>query len=216
MRSRLNAHAFMCRRQTDRADMIWILLAVASSLRTAADDEVSLERMTRGDQGGLAELYDRHGRLVFSMALRVVRDRGDAEDVTQEVFVQAWRQAERFDVTRGNVVSWLLTMARGRAIDLLRRRRVRPQLADTDTPADRRDDTPAQDVQLDWGRRADAVRQAIEGLPLLQRLAVELAFFEGLTHSEIASHLELPLGTVKTRVRQGLLKLRDSLAGVAS
>ncbi len=194
--------------------MMWIFLAVASALRTAADDQVALDRMAQGDQGGLAELYDRHGRLIYSLALRIVRDRGDAEDVTQEVFVQAWRQAERFDRQRGNVVAWLLIMARGRAIDLLRRRRVRPELIDRDEPYDVSDDAPGQDVQLDWGRRADAVRQAMAGLPLLQRLAVELAFFEGLTHSEIADQLELPLGTVKTRVRQGLLKLRDSLAGV--
>ncbi len=195
--------------------MLWILLAMASTARTAPDDLNALDRMGRGDQLGLAELYDRHSRLVYSVALRIVRDRGDAEDVTQEVFVQAWRQSDRFDAERGNVVAWLMTMTRARGIDLLRRRRVRPELADTDARPEVTDDAPGQDLQVDWSRRADAVRLAMNGLPLLQRLAVELAFFEGLTHAEIADQLELPLGTVKTRVRQGLLKLRDSLAGVA-
>ena len=195
--------------------MLWILLAMASTARTAPDDLNALDRRGRGDQLGLAELYDRHSRLVYSVALRIVRDRGDAEDVTQEVFVQAWRQSDRFDAERGNVVAWLMTMTRARGIDLLRRRRVRPELADTDARPEITDDAPGQDLQVDWSRRADAVRLAMNGLPLLQRLAVELAFFEGLTHAEIADQLELPLGTVKTRVRQGLLKLRDSLAGVA-
>jgi RNA polymerase sigma-70 factor, ECF subfamily len=196
--------------------MLSILLAMASTLHTTTDDQHALERMRRGDEGGLAELYDRHGRFVFALALRVVRDRGDAEDVTQDVFVQAWKYAERFDAGRGQVVAWLMNMARTRAIDLLRRRRVRPQPADDDTPIETTDLTPAQDVQLDWSRRAEAVQQAMTSLPVLQRLAVELAFFEGLTHAEIAEQLEVPLGTIKTRVRQGLLKLRDSLAGAAS
>ncbi len=196
--------------------MMWTLLAVASTARTATDDHDALQRMARGEQAGLAELYDRHGRLVYSLALRIVHDRGDAEDVTQDVFVQAWRQADRFDTARGNVVAWLLTMARGRALDLLRRRRVRPQPAGDETPVDPADTSPAQDVQLEWGQRAEAIQEAMGALPLLQRLAVELAFFEGLTHAEIAEQLEVPLGTVKTRVRQGLLKLRDRLAAAAA
>lgn len=196
--------------------MLWILLAMASTAGSTADDRDALARMAAGDQRGLAELYDRHGRLVFSLALRIVRDHGDAEDVTQEVFVQAWRQAERFTEARGNVVGWLLNMARSRAIDCARRRKVRPVLAEESRTAELRDDGPGQDLQFDWTRRAQTIRLALEELPMLQRLAVELAFFDGLTHAEIAEQLEVPLGTVKTRVRQGLLKLRDSLAGVAS
>ena len=196
--------------------MMWILLAVASSARTTADDKAALERMARGDQSGLAEVYDRHGRLVYSLALRIVRDRGEAEDVTQEVFVQAWRQANRFDTTRGSVAGWLLTMARTRAIDLIRRRRVRPQPGADDIVVETKDDSPAQDVQLEWGQRAEAIQEAMGSLPLLQRLAIELAFFEGLTQAEIAEQLEVPLGTVKTRIRQGLLKLRDRLSGAGA
>ncbi len=196
--------------------MLSLLLAMASTLRTTTDDQHALERMRRGEEGGLAELYDRHGRFVYALALRIVRDRGDAEDLTQDVFVQAWKQSDRFDAGRGQVATWLMNMTRARAIDLLRRRRVRPQPADDDAPIDTTDIAPAPDVQLDWSRRAEAVQQAMSSLPVLQRMAVELAFFEGLTHVEIAEQLEVPLGTIKTRVRQGLLKLRDSLAGAAS
>lgn len=196
--------------------MMWILLAVASSARTTADDQAALERMARGDQAGLAEIYDRHGRLVYSLALRIVRDRGDAEDVTQDVFVQAWRQASRFDTTRGNVAAWLLTMARSRAIDLIRRRRVRPQPGADDMVMETKDASPAPDVQFEWVQRAEVIQEAMGALPLVQRLAIELAFFEGLTQAEIAEQLEVPLGTVKTRIRQGLLKLRDRLAGAGA
>jgi len=196
--------------------MMWILLAVASSARTTADDQAALERMARGDQGALAEMYDRHGRLVYSLALRIVRDRGDAEDVTQDVFVQAWRQASRFDTTRGNVAAWLLTMARSRAIDLIRRRRVRPQPGADDVVVETKDTSSAPDVQFEWAQRAETIQEAMGALPLLQRLAIELAFFEGLTQAEIAEQLEVPLGTVKTRIRQGLLKLRDRLAGAGA
>ena len=193
--------------------MLWILLAVAGASRTAADDQVAIERMARGDQSALGDLYDRHGRLIYSLALRVLRDQGDAEDVVQEVFLQAWREASRFDLTRGNVVAWLVMVTRSRAIDRLRRRQARPQLAATSEPDTRVDAGPRADVQMEWQSRAAEVRRALETLPLLQRAAVELAFFDGLTHAEIAEQLEVPLGTVKTRVRQGLLKMRDCLAG---
>jgi RNA polymerase sigma-70 factor, ECF subfamily len=194
--------------------MTSFLLALAGASRTAADDQKALERMARGDHDALAELYDRHGRLVFSLALRVVGDQRDAEDVAQEVFAQAWRQAPRFDAAaRGNAVAWLLTLTRSRAIDLLRRRRARLESAAAPDSIETPDGAAGPEQQVEWQGRAAAVRRAVETLPLLQRIAVELAFFEGLTHAEIAEQLDVPLGTVKTRVRQGLLKLRDHLAG---
>lgn len=171
-----------------------------------------MESIARGDQSGLAELYDRHSRLVYSLALRILRDQGDAEDVVQEVFAQLWRQASRFDVARGNLAAWMVTLARTRALDALRRRNVRPKLAADAEAPDRADETPGADVQIVWASRAEEIRRALDTLPLLQRIAIELAFFDGLTHSEIAEQLEVPLGTVKTRVRQGLLRLRDCLA----
>src|SRR3954451_19739560 len=127
--------------------MMWVWLAVLAS-STSADDRDAVARMVDGNAEGLTALYDRHGRFVYSLALRIVRDRGDAEDVTQDVFVQAWRQASRFDTTRGNAAAWLLTMARTRAIDLIRRRRVRPQPGAVDVVTETKDSSPAQDVQI--------------------------------------------------------------------
>lgn len=193
--------------------MLWVLLALAGVSRTTADDQVAIERVARGDQSGLADLYDRHARFVYSLALRVLRDSGDAEDVVQEVFCQVWRQASRFDVSRGNLAAWIVTLTRTRAIDALRRRKARPPLTNDAKPVECADDSPGIDVQVMWEGRARDIRNALDNLPLLQRVAIELAFFDGLTHSEIAERLEVPLGTVKTRVRQGLLRLRDSLAG---
>ena len=194
--------------------MSFIWLAVVNSISTAEDRE-AVARMVDGDQNGLAALYDRHGRFVYSLALRIVRDQADAEDVTQDVFVQVWRQADRFDPARGSVVGWMLTITRARAVDVLRRRGTRPASVGDVTAFDTSDDTPGQDMQIAWAQRTREVRTALESLPLLQRLAVELAFFDGLTHAQIAEQLDVPLGTVKTRVRHGLLRLRDRLAGTS-
>jgi RNA polymerase sigma-70 factor (ECF subfamily) len=152
--------------------------------------------------------------LVYSLALRIVRDQSDAEDVVQEVFSQAWRLASRYDLSRGTVVGWLLTLSRSRAIDRVRARKSRPEPTSDETLLETLPATLVADEQMSWAGQAKQVRAALEGLSLLQRNAIELAFFEGLTHAEIAARLELPLGTVKTRIRQGLLTLRDRLAGV--
>ena len=170
--------------------------------------------MARGDHEALAELYDRHSRLVYSLALRIIRDQGEAEDIVQEVFSQAWRQAGRYEARRGNVIAWLLNLTRSRAIDRLRGRQSRPEAAsDSLLAIDIPDLTLPVDEQLSLEGRASRVRAAMKELSVLQRVAIELAFYEGLTHVEIAERLELPLGTVKTRIRQGLLKLKDRLAG---
>ncbi len=193
---------------------MWLLLAVVQRAAGSPADQFTLERIARGDGDALAELYDRHARLIYSLALRILRDQADAEDVVQEVFSQAWRQAARYSAGRGNLVAWLLTMARSRAIDRLRARRVRPSSSTSEQVlAAMKDEAPSVEMRLEWAGRAAQVRQALDALPLLQRMAIELAFYEGLTHAEIAERLEQPLGTVKTRIRQGLLKLRDQLAG---
>lgn len=191
---------------------MWILWAVVGLGGSAGADQAVLERVARGEHDALAELYDRHGRLVYSLALRIVRDQGDAEDVVQEVFSQAWRQAGRYDSRRGQVVAWLLNMARSRAIDRVRGRNARPAaVADESAMLGLPDAGPPADEQLEWAGRAAQIRAVFDALPLVHRIAIELAFYEGLTHSEIAARLELPLGTVKTRIRQGLLKMKERL-----
>jgi len=195
------------------------LLAVVAGFRTDAEDVQAedvdcLRRLASGDGDAAVRLYDRHARALYSLILRIVGDEGDAEDVMQEVFAQAWRQASRYDPSRGAVAAWLLMMARTRAIDRLRARQARPV---TDTlgdehlaalPADTRD-AAADMIGAEQARR---VQRALGALPLFQRLAIELAYYEGLTQREIAERLEEPLGTVKTRMRSGLLKLREALA----
>jgi len=179
------------------------------------DSATWLARAAAGDGAALAALYDRHVRIVYSVALRIVGDEADAEDVVQEVFAQIWRQASRYDDRRGTVEAWLLTVARTRAIDRLRARRARPDQVTTGA-ADRSTEPAAPTVDpgdaLTAAHDAKRIRDALHALPLLQRLAIELAYFEGLTQTQIAERLEEPLGTVKTRIRLGLLKLRDALS----
>jgi RNA polymerase sigma-70 factor, ECF subfamily len=198
---------------------MWIVLAVLDGSgrvgRWADDrraDQAVIQRLADGDQDALGELYDRHARPVYALALRILQDAADAEDIVQDVFTQAWKQARRYDVTRGAVGAWLLTVARSRAIDRLRARRARPDRAGLEhAPTHLVDPVAAPDSQLASSEQVRVVRAALAALPLLQRVALELAYYEGLTHSEIAEQLEQPLGTVKTRIRQALLKLRDAM-----
>jgi RNA polymerase sigma-70 factor (ECF subfamily) len=199
---------------------MWFLWAVLTShvpALAAEVDQRALERLARGDEGALADLYDRHARLLYSLALRIVRQQADAEDVLQEVFSQVWRQASRYDASRGTVVGWLVTLTRGRAIDRLRRERVKPdQVKDEVAARDLPDTGMSADLQLVTAEQAVLVRAALEALPDAQRVPLELAYFEGLTQTEIAERLTVPLGTVKTRMRQALLRLREALAGQKS
>jgi RNA polymerase sigma-70 factor, ECF subfamily len=185
--------------------------AVADDEKT---DRESLGRMSAGDPEGLSRLYDRHARAVFSLALRILEDRAEAEDVVQEVFSQAWFQARRYDQARAPVAGWLLMMARSRAIDRLRSRRVRPDNAavfDERQVVALPDPAPTQDLGAINAEQAGRVRRALEALPPGQRRPIELAYYEGLTHTEIAERLGEPLGTVKTRIRLGMLRLREAL-----
>jgi RNA polymerase sigma-70 factor (ECF subfamily) len=169
--------------------------------------------MAGGDHVALGELYDRHARLLYSLALRIVGERADAEDVLQDAFSQAWRQASRFEAARGTVIGWLVTVTRSRALDRLRHRRGRPETAADVERAAREVADPARaiDLQLVTAEQAARVRQALADLPPEQRRPLELAYYDGLSQSEIAAKLNVPLGTIKTRMRQTLRKLRDSL-----
>jgi RNA polymerase sigma-70 factor (ECF subfamily) len=187
------------------------LLRATGSESPAEVDFRLVGRLAAGDVDAAAELYDRHGARVFALARRILRNDGDAEDVVQEVFSQVWRSASRYDTTRGTVAGWLLVMARTRAIDRLRARRITPE-ARADAPLDSiPGNTVAPSDQVVSDEQAALVRRALEALPGEQRLALELAYFEGLTQSEIADRLATPLGTVKTRIRTALITLRGSL-----
>jgi RNA polymerase sigma-70 factor (ECF subfamily) len=177
-------------------------------------DRDALRRLAAGDGAGAAELYDRHSRMLYSLALRILADEGEAEDVVQDVFLQLWKQASRYDAVRGAVGAWLRVMARTRALDRLRARRSRPEVRCADAEdvaakvASRDQDASAV---LASAEQAARVKGALVGLPMLQRLAIELAYYEGLSQSEIAAQLEQPLGTVKTRIRAAMSTLRDAL-----
>ncbi len=158
-----------------------------------------------------AELYDRHAPQVYALARRILRDASDAEDVVQEVFTQAWRTAARYEHDRGSVAGWLLMMTRTRAIDRVRARQARPISDPSLSP----DVLPAVQPQVHdmllAAEQAAVVRDAIRALPDAQRMALELAYYEGLTQAEIAERLAQPLGTVKTRMRAALGVLRARL-----
>jgi RNA polymerase sigma-70 factor (ECF subfamily) len=195
---------------------MWLLAALARmqpAAESQAEDVACLRRIASSDQAAAGELYDRHSRSLYSLILRIVADETEAEDVLQEVFAQAFRQAARYDASRGAVAAWLLMMARSRAIDRLRARRTRfegrtGEVERIDQMPDSQPDAAAVMLSEEQTR---SVQRALGELPLMQRMAIELAYYEGLSHSEIAERLEQPLGTVKTRIRLGLLKLRDAL-----
>ena len=177
---------------------------------SAADADV-LRRLAAGDRDAVAELYDRHAARVLGLAYRIVRNSGDAEDVVQEVFSQAWRTAGNYEPSRGSVAGWLLMMARTRAIDRLRARQSRPQV-DAAPDLDRLpSDSASTSDRMIANQQAANVRAAMLALPPEQKVALELAYFEGLTQSEIAERLQIPLGTAKTRIRAALASLRRSV-----
>ncbi len=185
-----------------------------------SDDAALMASMATGETRALEALYDRYAALVFSVAYRILHDSQLAQDVAQEVFLRLWRQPTSFDPERGRFVSWLMSVTRNRALDELRRvtRRVRLEEQDEDpvrdlATADRMDD-PALGVELSEQR--SAVRAAMTRLPPEQRRAIELAYFGGLTQTEIAERTGDPLGTVKTRIRLGMQKLREALAEYVS
>jgi RNA polymerase sigma-70 factor (ECF subfamily) len=171
-----------------------------------------VRRMRDHDAEALAELYDRTASLVYGLALRVLRVPEDAEEVTTDVYSHAWRSASRYDPARATVQGWLVMLTRSRAIDRLRARRVRVDTAGLDLEGvDPPSRELAPDARLDQEVRARHVRTALDELAPHERTLIELAFFEGLTHSELADRLGLPLGTVKTRIRSGLQKLRRAM-----
>jgi len=169
-----------------------------------------LHAVARGDEGALARLYDQYRVILFGLLVRILNSREEAEDVLQEVFLQVWKRAKDFDQLRGRPFTWLVTLARSRAIDRIRQLGARQRLADS---AAQNASGEASDAVTDTlhSEQREIVARALAALPEEQRHTLNLAYFEGLTQSEIAQKLGTPLGTVKTRMRSGMIKLREVL-----
>lgn len=181
-----------------------------------ATDAKLLRLAGQGDQSALGKLYDRWVRPLHALACQILRDPAEAEDVLHDVFVTLWEKAADFDASRGHAFSWAATLVRNRSIDRLRSRARRAELLSQAAPADLGYDetnTPSNGGDTtSLKENASAVRRALSSLPADQRDALQLAYFGGLTQQEIAEKLSQPLGTVKARIRRGLLKLRDLVA----
>lgn len=180
------------------------------------EDNELLARVGRGDEDGLSLLYDRYARVVYSLVLRIVQNRQVAEELTQEVFVRIWQQAGTFQKERGRFASWVFGIAHNLAIDEIRRRKARPQQVYDDPVAarsmlDTADGTPAPEDLALSGIRREYVIEALAQLPDNQREVLELSYFGGLTQSQIAARQGEALGTIKTRTRLGLQRLRNNL-----
>jgi RNA polymerase sigma-70 factor (ECF subfamily) len=168
--------------------------------------------IARGDRDAFARFYDLHAGLVHTLALRMLRERGEAEEVVQDVFLQAWRQAWTYSRDRGTPEAWLITMARSRGIDKLRSRRRRGEMVRPAEDPDRLTEPVALESASGPAEARATLGGALGDLPAAQRSVLELAYFDGLTQTEIAARLGEPLGTVKTRMRSGLERLRGILA----
>ncbi len=194
------------------------ILTTAHAPRTTTPDDALVHAMAQGDADAMARIYDRWSAPLFGLALRITREKADAEEVVVDTFAQAWRDAARFETGRGSVGAWLAMIARSRALDLVRSSTRRNRLNDSatvesaDAPVGMGSRLPSPSAHVEDDERARRVREALDALPAAQRATLELAYFEGLSQTEIAERLAEPLGTVKTRVRLGLRRLREALA----
>ncbi len=184
-------------------------------MSSSVESVLLLAAIARGDTAAFETLYDRYAGTLYALLLRILGDPEDAQEVLQETFVKAWGSADSFDARRGSEVAWLISIARSRGIDRLRSRRVR---ADRESDAGREISIGSSFVERSTSadqaiasQERSAVRIALADLPEAQRIALELAYFEGLSQSEIAERLREPLGTIKTRMQLGMKKLRDRL-----
>ncbi|MEO8097952.1 MAG: sigma-70 family RNA polymerase sigma factor [Acidobacteriota bacterium] len=196
---------------------VWLAFAALQVAVRLKDDPELAERLRQRDPKVMSALYDRYGRLVYSLIQRVVRDTGVAEDLTQETFLRVWNRAQAFDAQRGSLGPWIITVARNRAIDYLRSSDGRMasrsiELADLDHPA-RFADIDDKALSMDRARR---LKEAFEKLTPNQKTVLELAYYEGLSQTEMAERMQQPLGTVKTWVRAALKAMRDQLGEAAA
>jgi RNA polymerase sigma-70 factor (ECF subfamily) len=188
-----------------------------SSLRTQTDsDDIELLRaVARGDERAFASVYGRYSAILFGLLVRILHDRQEAEDVLQEVFLQVWQRASSFDASRGRPFTWLVTLARSRGIDRLRSLGSRERAALASAAESPEEASDAEDEAV-RSERGGVVRSALAEIPEEQRRALLLAYFEGLSQTEIAARLGQPLGTVKTRMRSGMMRLRERLRAHAA
>ena len=191
-------------------------MPTATSLRPepAQDNDVELlKAVAARNEAALGQIYDRYRVILFGVLLRILNDRAEAEDVLQETFLQVWRRAADFDEKRGRPFTWLVTLARSRGIDRLRTLASRERVAQAcakENPEEEYSDAATDVVKSE---QRGVVNKALDQLPEEQKRPLMLAYFDGLTQSEIAAHLGAPLGTVKTRMRAGMMKLRELLSG---
>jgi RNA polymerase sigma-70 factor, ECF subfamily len=191
------------------------VLAPSQSIMPHANDARAdialLDRIVARDAGAVADLYDRHNRLLYGLILRILRDRSEAEEVLQEVFVLVWTRAETYNVALGSPAAWLVRVARNRAIDRLRSNAVRLRAVEA---APLPDAAASPETCAADSERQRVVKRALDTLPADQRVLIEQAYFLGLTQSELAERFQLPLGTVKTRIRTGMITLREQLSQI--
>lgn len=182
---------------------------------TTIDDAAILRLIAHRNSEALGILYDRYGRLVFSIALHTINNTETAEEIVQDVFTRVWEKAMSYNPDQAKVSTWLMTITRNRAIDELRRLKNRPELTsiewtETLLITDQKDHGPEVSAEMHWQQKS--IREAVNALPREQRQVLALAYFKGYTHTEIAEALGEPLGTVKTRLRQAMIKLRQVLS----
>ncbi len=193
------------------------LFHIFAVIKSRVSDEADLiKRITERDEKALGKLYDRYAKLLYGFIFTIVKKQTEAEDVLQELFVQIWDKASSFDMARGNVYTWLVTLARNRAIDRIRSKQYRAQGQHDYDFGVELIENPGGSSPLDavvTSERADVVRNALETLPAEQREVIQIAYFGGYTQTEIAAQLNVPLGTIKTRMRQGMKKLQAQLMG---
>ena len=188
----------------------WDFFLFLTPEQAKASDVELLRAVAGGDEAALAAVYDRYRLILFGLLLRILHSRAEAEDCLQEVFLQVWRKAADFDEARGRPFTWLVTLARSRAIDRLRALGSRDRTA-LDAAREVVEETSDAVTDAIRSERSAVVRRALDSLPEEQRRVLEMAYFDGLTQSEIAGQLGQPLGTVKTRTRSGMIKLRELL-----
>ena len=174
-------------------------------------DQQLIGQVTEGDKTAFKEIYSRFSQVVYNLALRMLRDKEDAEEVVQEIFLQVWNKAHTYDPQRGAVSTWVLNIARSRSIDKLRTLGYRDKNIEIDEEKVNSKDDLSRTIE-DREESRTVIRQALISLPDKQRIAIELVYFEGLTHLEAAEKLDEPVGTIKTRIRLGVMKLKEKIA----